>query len=73
MKAAQQKVVDKYHEKVISLIYQRRKTLRFNSSGGQAEWEAITAQIDKVEDERRAYEKSVNYLSLKGEACRQNH
>jgi hypothetical protein len=59
MTAVQQKVVDKFHERVISLIYQRRKSLRFNSAGGQAEWESLTEEINKVEEERRTYEKSL--------------
>jgi hypothetical protein len=57
MTAAQQKVVDKYHERVIGLIYRRRRAL--HNANGQIEWEAITAEIDKIEDERRAYTASL--------------
>jgi hypothetical protein len=58
MTTAQQKHIDSFHERVITLIYARRKALRYNSSG-QADWDAITAEIEKVEDERRAYIKSL--------------
>jgi hypothetical protein len=57
MTSAQQKIVDKFHERVISLIYKRRRAL-YNPSG-QIEWEGITNQIDKIEDERRAYIESL--------------
>jgi hypothetical protein len=57
MTSAQQKIVDKFHERVISLIYKRRRAL--HNVNGQIEWEAVTAEIDKIEDERRAYIESL--------------
>jgi hypothetical protein len=51
----QQKHIDNFHEKVIALIYKRRRVLLYNSNA-QSEWEAITAEIGKIEDERKTYE-----------------
>jgi hypothetical protein len=51
----QQKHIDNFHEKVIALIYKRRQVLLYNSNA-QLEWEAITEEIEKIEDERKTYE-----------------
>jgi hypothetical protein len=51
----QQKIVDGFHERVIDLIYKRRRSMNFGSNG-QLEYDQITAEINKIEDERRRYE-----------------
>jgi hypothetical protein len=56
MTAAEQKHIDQFHERVIALIYKRRKLMRYNSS--QAEWDAIQAEIEKIEEERITYERN---------------
>lgn len=65
MTTAQQKIVDGFHERVIALIYKRRRAIRWN--GGQAEWDTLTAEIEKTEEERRTYEKSLKGDSNEGE------
>ena len=55
MTAAQQKIVDGFHEKVIALIYKRRAVARYG--GNWAEEDKINQEIFKLEDERRAYER----------------
>ena len=64
MTVAQQKIIDGFHERVITLIYKRRRAIRWN--GGQTEWGAITAEINAVENERRVYEKSLKGDSNEG-------
>ena len=55
MTKAQQKTVDLYHERVIGLIYKRRKAMKYGANG-QTEYDEITAEIMKIEEERRKYE-----------------
>lgn len=55
---AQQKTVDLYHERVIGLIYKRRKAMKYGN--GQKEYDEITAEIMKIEEERRKYEGDCN-------------
>jgi hypothetical protein len=55
MTPEQQKIVDSYHERVISLIFKRRRAAKYGSNS-QQEYDQITAEIEKIEAERRAYE-----------------
>lgn len=57
MTKEQQKIIDGFHERVISLIMKRRREMRY-SANPQLTFEAITAEIDKVEKERREYERN---------------
>jgi len=58
MTKEQQKVIDGFHERVISLILKRRREMRY-SPNPQATFETVTAEINKVENERRHYERNV--------------
>ena len=55
MTAAQQKIVDGFHQKAIQLIYKRRAVARYG--GNWAEEDKINQEILKIEDERRTYER----------------
>jgi hypothetical protein len=54
MTKEQQKIVDGFHEKAISLILKRSQVRKY---GTWAEEEAINREIFKIEDERRKYER----------------
>jgi hypothetical protein len=58
MTKEQQKIVDKFHERSISLLMKRNRDMKY-STNPQKVFEDITEEIYKVEDERRAYEKSL--------------
>jgi hypothetical protein len=54
MTKEQQKVVDSFHTRVISLMLKRSRAQRLNN---YTEEERITKEIEKLEDERRQYER----------------
>lgn len=54
MTKEQQKIVDGFHERVIALIFKRRRAQKYSS---WTEEESINQEIFKVEDERRKYER----------------
>lgn len=58
MTKAQQEIIDGFHERVISLILKRRREMRY-SINPQQTFETVTAEIEKVENERRQYERNV--------------
>lgn len=53
MTKEQQKIVDGFHERVIQLIFKRRRAQRY---GAWATEEQINEEIVLIEDERRKYE-----------------
>ena len=57
MTREQQKIVDSYHERVIALIFKRRRAMKY-SVNPQLDFDTITAEIEKVENERRTYERN---------------
>jgi hypothetical protein len=57
MTKEQQKIVDSYHERVIALIFKRRRAVKYGSNS-QQEFDEITAEIEKIETERRTYERN---------------
>lgn len=50
----EQTVIDGFHTRVISLMLRRAKAQRFND---WPEEEKLTKEIERIEDERRAYER----------------
>jgi hypothetical protein len=57
MTREQQKIVDGYHERVIALIFKRRRAMKY-AVNPQLDFDTITAEIEKVENERRTYERN---------------
>ena len=54
MTKEQQKIIDGFHTRVISLMLKRARAQRY---GTWAEEEALTKEIEKIEDERKTYER----------------
>jgi hypothetical protein len=54
----QQKIVDGFHERVIQLIFKRRRAAKYGCNS-QKEWDDITKEIEAVENERRKYERDI--------------
>ncbi len=55
MTKEQQKIVDRFHERVIDLIFKRRRAQKYS---GWSEEEKINQEIFKIEAERREYERN---------------
>src|ERR1700733_8914737 len=53
MTKEQQKIVDRFHERVIQLIFKQRRAQKYSD---WAEEEKIINEIKLIEDERRRYE-----------------
>lgn len=56
MTKEQQRVIDGFHERAISLIMKRNKAQRYNN---WPEEQALDKQIEAIDDERRAYERDI--------------
>ena len=57
MTKEQQKIIDGYHERVIALIFKRRRAIKYGADP-QKEFDRITTEIEKIEVERREYERN---------------
>lgn len=56
MTREQQKIVDGYHERVIALMLKSKQAQRYNNWTEECR---IATEIEKIENERRTYERDV--------------